>query len=313
MKAPHAAPTEDIKELARKLGFDLFIYGMRDVRQDWPAGVLDGFSLAQSRHLPRRQSDRYQRKWLQIRLGALRRQRQVDASVTPAILKQIDVEECPVMRCRLTHGTHSPSDWSIDRLNNDGACASHNLAVISTQANLAKANRSFEEIFSLSELTYDTDGLSPLHWLRLAVLMLGPCFATCPQAVPVIPLVAPIPKLTVRLGTQQIQYACTVNAGRLAGKSQLLKKFVGCCGTDAARWRLAQFLDALHQNLKTASLPWDAWLIPQVMQAFDAWRYALNTQEWARAGAVAMPLAGARPVLATRLHLWKLGTKGYMA
>jgi hypothetical protein len=153
MKAPHTAPTEDIKELARKLGFDLFIYGMRVVRQDWPAGVLDGFLLAQSRYLPHRQSDRYQRKWLQIRLGALRRQRQVDASVTPAMLKQIDVEECPVMRCRLTHSTHSPTDWSIDRLNNDGAYASHNLAVISTQANLAKANRSFEEIFSLSELT----------------------------------------------------------------------------------------------------------------------------------------------------------------
>lgn len=312
MKGSHSAPTEDLKELARKLGFDLFIHGMRDDREDWPAGVLDGFLLAQSRHLPQRLSDRYQRKWLQIRLGALRRQRQIDARVTPAMLKQLDVDECPVMRCRLTHGAHAPTDWSIDRLNNDGAYAPHNLA-ISTQANLAKANRSYEEIFSLSELPYDTDGLSSLHWLRLAVLMLGPCFATRPQAAPVIPLVAPLPKLTVRMGTQQIQYACTVNAARLAGKNQLLKQFAGCCGTEVARWRLAQFLDALHQNLKTAALPWDAWLIPQVMQAFDAWRCVLDTQQWARAGALSMPLAGARPVLATRLHLWKLSSKGYIA
>lgn len=312
MKTPYSAPTEDIKELGRKLGFDLFIDGIKHARQDWPEGVRDGFLLAQSRHLHQRSTNRYQRKWLQIRLGALRRQRQVAARVTPAMLKQIDVEECPVMRCRLTHGSHAPTDWSIDRLNNDGAYAPHNLAVISTHANLAKANRSYEEIFSLSELTHDTDGLSPLQWLRLAVLMLGPCFATRPQAAPAIPLVAPIPKLTVRLGTQQIQYACTVNAGRLAGRNQLLKQFSGCCGTEAAQWRLAQFLDVLHQSLKTAMLPWDAWLIPQVMAAFDAWRYALSTQEWAKTGALAMPLAGARPVLATRLHLWKLGTKGYI-
>ena len=78
-------------------------------------------------------------------------------------------------RIELTHGARRGSDWSVDRLNNDGAYAPNNLAVMSTLANQAKGSRCFEHVYALSQRGQPTDGPAPVEWLRLAALTLGPC------------------------------------------------------------------------------------------------------------------------------------------
>lgn len=308
-RSPHSDADHD--EVGRKLGHDLFSFGYKVAQVDWHAAVREGHAQAKARGIVQARPDRYERKWLQLRLNAFGRGRAVDPQVTPVLLRDIDVAECPVLRIALTHGELKGSDWSVDRLNNDGAYAPQNLAVLSTRANLAKGSRTYEEVHALAQRSHATGGLTAMEWMRMASIMLGPCFAPRPRLAPIIPLAAPVPKLTARLATQQIQYACTINATRPAGKNQVIKRLLPACRDELSRQRMARFVETLHAALKGLAYPWDAWLAPQVMPAFLGWHATMGVQEWATAGALAMQLAGARPLSATRLHLWKLGNRGY--
>ena len=301
----------DTTEIGRVLGYNLFQFGKRQAYDDWPHSVVEGFLHAASINTVQKLSNRYINKYLQLRLNALRRHRIVDPQITPDLIRQIDVEQCPVTRCSLTHSEMTDTDWSVDRLNNDAAYAPHNLAVISTLANRAKANRTYEEVYALSQYADATDGLQPQEWLRLAALMLGPCFATRPRLAPVIPLTAPIPKQTVRLTMQQVQYVITMMAKRSAGKNALLKHFKSASCNNQSRLCLHRLVDAVHQGLKLVESPWDVWLQAGVMDALLAWRLSLDLQSWAIAGQVSMQLAGARPVEKSRLQSWQLRTSGY--
>lgn len=135
-------------------------------------------------------------------------------------------------------------------------------------------------------------------------------FAQCSGAVPVIRLDAPIPPFTVRLATQQIQYACTVNAGRTSGKNLVINQLPPACREEGQRWRMLRYIELLHERITGLMYPWDSWLAPQVMQAFLAWHTAMHRHDWARAGGLSMPLASGRAVAATRLHLWRRGNRG---
>ena len=172
---------DDHAEAGRALGHDLYRLTRLSDGIDWPQNVREGFEHARAQRTPRSSADVYKRKWLQLRLSALERGRFVSDGVTPHYLRRIDVPECPVLRIALTRSTLEDSDWSVDRLNNDAAYAPNNLAVMSTRANRAKGDRDFAEVLRLSQLDRPTDGLEPVQWLRLAALMLGPCFATNPR------------------------------------------------------------------------------------------------------------------------------------
>lgn len=307
-----APPDYDEIDIARQLGFDAYRYRQRQ-RSEWGPAISEGYLEAASRRCARQDPDRFERKWLQLRMNAFRRKRVVDARITPTYLRRIDVDDCPILRIALTHGEQSGSDWSIDRLNNEGAYAPHNLAVLSTAANRAKGNRSYAEVMLLAEADVNTDGLMPEQWLRLASVMQGPCFAEQPSLAPMIPLVARTPFLTARGSTQQIQYALTTRASPAAGKNALIKQFRLACRTPRARDRLATLAERIHQGLKNVDPCWDVWLIPGVMDALIAWRATMDTQAWAMAGLISMRLAGARQVSASHLLSWQLATHGYMA
>lgn len=301
----------DHREVGRSLGHDLYRFRSSFEVRDVPPSIVEGFTHARIQHVAQRAPDRYVRKWLQLRLNAYRRNRVVDERVTPEFLRRIDIAVCPVMRIALTHGERKPSDWSIDRLNNDGAYAPNNLAVISTQANKAKGNRSFEEVYALSRCERATDELTPAEWLRLAALMLGPCFATAPRLAPMIPLVAPIPDYSVRTAAQLIQHVFTVLATSQSGKNALIKHFKPVCRDEYACNRLHRFADAMHEGLKGVEPRWDVWEKPKTMEAFLTWRALLNAQSWALAGEIARRLADAHPVEQSRLESWRLSSGGY--
>lgn len=307
----------DLAEAGRRLGHDMYTATRWMRETGWPDAVREGFDAATHARLPRGTPDRFERKWLQLRLGAWRRGRIVeDNEVTPALLRTLDVTHCPVTRVALTHGERADTDWSIDRLNNDAAYAASNLAVMSVQANRAKGARGFDEVLALARRAQATDGLAPLQWLRLAALMLGPAFATRHLLAPPLPLCAPLPCRSVRLALQQIQRLLTLQTQRPAGKNQLLRDFRPACRTEHAVLRLRTLADAVHEGLKrlpTDAECWDVWLQPGLMPALQAWREALDAPGWACAAAIAGQLAGARRETPHRLQTWRLPTRGYHA
>ena len=140
------------------------------VRQGWQAGaaVFGTRTLKPTPHV---------RKWLQLRLNAWRRGRAFEGvQVTPHFLAQIDVPVCPITRTSLTHASGAGSDASVDRVCNQAGYAAGNLAVMSTRANEAKADLGWQDALAvvrqLEHSGLDTlDGLGPVHWSRLGVLM----------------------------------------------------------------------------------------------------------------------------------------------
>ena len=140
------------------------------VRQGWLAGtaVFGTRTLKPTVHV---------RKWLQLRLNAWRRGRAFEGvQVTPHFLAQIDVAACPITRTPLTHASGAGSDASVDRVCNQAGYAAGNLAVMSTRANLAKADLGWQDALTVVRQLESSgldvlDGLAPVHWRRLGVLM----------------------------------------------------------------------------------------------------------------------------------------------
>ena len=298
-------------EIGRKLGFDLYRFGRVNTGGEWSASIVEGYVQAQVRHVHQILPDRYIKKWLQLRLGAYARNRIVDEQINPDLLMKIDVAECPILRKPLTHGELTWSDWSIDRLNNDGAYSMHNLAVMSVHANQAKGNRNFDEVYELSQQTAAVDGLEPVQWLRLASVMLGPCFAESSRTIPVIPLAAPIPLFTVRFATQVIQQLFTLTAKRSSGKNMLVKHFGRVCQTERSLDKLKTLADAVHFGLKGLEYPWDVWLSGRVMVALIEWEESLDERAHARRVAVAQSLSPVQQFSTDGLRSWNVQSGGY--
>lgn len=299
-------------EAGRALGHDLFRYRRPHGTPAWPTEVREGFSEAAARRIATRMPDRFDRKWLQLRLNAFARGRAVDAGVTPTMLREIDVTHCPVTRKPLTHGECRDTDWSVDRLNNDGAYATNNLAVMSTSANHAKSARTFEQVMVLSAQRGPTDSLTPLEWLRLAGLMLGPCFANRHAPAPLLPLLAPIPPRAVQTATQLIQHALVTQAGRQADKNRLVKLLRTAASGESANYSLNALVDVVHQELKRVQHAGDVWLAPGTMLALARWKASLDARQWAAAGFIASGLVGARLIPRTRLLTWQLPAGGHV-
>jgi hypothetical protein len=162
-----------------ELGWDHAHYGavppaahldpLSPVRQGWEAGrqTFGQRTLA---------SNRFVRKWLQLRLNAWLRGRAFEATqVNPAFLRQIDVAVCPITSEVLTHGTGELSDASVDRVFNGAAYAGGNLAVMSTRANRAKSDYGTDDAMRFARQIElgrlgQIDGLSAEQWARIAVL-----------------------------------------------------------------------------------------------------------------------------------------------
>ena len=304
----------DVVEIGRRLGHDLYCLSRVYFHESWPASVREGFTESATRRLRRQSADRFERKWLQLRLGACTRGRVVADDVTPDLLHELDVSHCPVTRVMLTHGSCADTDWSIDRLNNDGAYAASNLGVMSVRANRAKGALDFSEALAASRMASSSGGLLPIEWLRLAVLMEGPAYAQQPYRAPFLPLCAPLPCRSVRLASQQIQRLFTLQARRPADKNRLVRAFRPASSDERSRLRLDLLGDAVHHGLKRLTeveQVWDVWLQPSVMDALVRWRDSLDDRGWALAAAISGQIAGGQRVTADSLKEWCLPTRGY--
>lgn len=177
---------EPIEQQAFDLGWDFATFGV-DVPEDANKLFCDGYrAYAGNPNRKPSKPDRYIRKWLQVRFGAMRRGKLFSPEVTPGYIEQIVPEtgRCPVTGEALTFSQEAPTDWSIDRANNERGYVRGNIIVISTYANEAKSNKSLEEIYALATSDRETDGLTPDEWRNLAILI-EPAFGEHNDASPV--------------------------------------------------------------------------------------------------------------------------------
>ncbi len=246
------------------------------LRNGWLAGqaVFGLRTLEPTRHV---------RKWLQLRLHAWLRGRSIELlQVTPYYLQQIDVRYCPITRTPLSTASMQGSDASVDRVRSDAGYAAGNLAVMSTQANHAKAAYGFRDALQFvrqieAGRLADIDGLSAEQWSRVAVLC---------------SLVEPLPH----------EEACALpllvlppNRVRLFNPAQALQAFISQQFL-AAGWshRIARLEDLLPgKAVKRAFQTFFHALLPRVLEVGntaspqmlrwaieDAWRNPLTLQRW---------------------------------
>ncbi len=155
-----------LKKAFFDLGWDYFAarQGMPDDAQDYQCFV-EGYEAARGR-IHQSRGDRYELKLLQIRYGALKRNRIIDETLTAQLIHDIDVRKCPVTRQILTHSSFSETDWSVDRVRNDAGYIAGNLVVVSTKANRAKGTLSYDDIEAIVESGESYNGLNAIEWAR---------------------------------------------------------------------------------------------------------------------------------------------------
>jgi len=169
------ASTGDLYLLAFDLGWD-FARFARPLNTGDDAAITAGYAAGREHfRVPQHSPNRYVSKWLQLRLNAYKRRRMLSAEVTPDYLRRIDCPTCPITLLTLTHSTLTETDWSVDRINNDGAYAAGNLMVMSSKANKAKRSKNYKEVAELAALPSEavTDGLATAQWARVACVMVG--------------------------------------------------------------------------------------------------------------------------------------------
>jgi hypothetical protein len=293
--------------LAFELGWDCACYGQAPQIED--ARILTGYIAGRERFGSRgsRPSDRFIRKWLQLRTNAWRRGRVFDEAVTPAYLQRIDTEHCPILGIALTHATGELSDWSVDRINNDGAYAPGNLAVMSTRANKAKADLTLAQVLEKAERCDSSDGLTHMQWFRMGALMCGPCQDESRRFV--LPYIRTRDvsisfEQLLQLGLMREQLDAAFHLVRPIRKD--------CLQGDLERRGFDTLVKKLRRRCLAAPLVGDFWFDAPLFGSFISWYGKLSRDSLARVRRIVLgrmrvtPLSGEHPE-------WCLTTQGYYA
>lgn len=281
-------------------------------------GYLEGLRRLGNQQKPH---DRFVRKWLQLRLHAIERNREFSDEITPDFLRSIDVPYCPVTFERLTHGECPDSDWSIDRLVNAGAYADGNLAVMSTRVNKAKWALDLEGVLHAIDnaqisLQGTFRGLTLVEWRRLAALMPGPHAAVTGQCL-VGPQCTPLPPRVVALPHQVIQNELVYRLSGAQASERVLQPFRKLGGKASTKLfrkiekKIEERAPRLPMSQWRKACPFDVWLDHHLFETFCEWRASLP------AGAAATILGEMRKFVtqsgseATRT--WAVERRGYAA
>lgn len=260
----------EVVDLSRALGDDYAKYGV-NLPDDASDALLEGYHTGKQRHRkPKRPPDRFIKKWLQIRNGALNRGRAVSSRLTIDVLKTLDVSRCPVSGVLLTYGTRGPSDWSVDRMNNNGAYALGNLAIMSTGVNKAKGVKSIHEVKILSDGQATVDGLTPKQWARVAALMFGPCMVEHPEDQWPVRQVARLPELSLRFSWQTFQDVLVRYATSMVKRIRDHKPiFLERLPNNQLRGQARRLMTAISEQASSLENPYDVWFDDELFKLYE--------------------------------------------
>ena len=225
--------------------------------------------------------DYFVRKWLGLRLNAIKRGMVVDPTVSPAYLRYItSAGICPVKLEPLVFGGEKQASMnpSIDRLVNEVDYRAGNICVLSQYANRVKGEKSFEEVAAIARAGEDAYGLQAVEWMRLCSLMYGAWNKAFNQGEPwLMPLAAIPPPGTFMTTSQVVQLLLT----RLATDGQTHDASYAAwqdltAQANVPRSRFDALMAALSQALSDEDYPGNAWLHGGVFQAFEDWYNPAN-------------------------------------
>jgi hypothetical protein len=288
-----------------------------------PREVAEGY--AEGRHSSVRSRgapSAFVRKLLRLKVSAWKRGRYVDEAVTAEFLESIAVSHCPVTRLKMTTGTGTGSDMSVDRVFNGGAYAVGNIAFMSANANQAKGALTPLEIVEVAKRGEEFDGLKPEEWIRLACMT---CQAT-PPGYPVtnLPmLVYPPNGLLISNGYVAIQQSLSLlAAGFIAPKWQF--DFRAQARGKKAKRALSELLEVLVRTTQSSLAGartdeerqfaiCDAWLPPLVFDRYMTMVKEFDTNETNGLIRVAKRAMGSyKEMSAEDLDAWGMERNGYL-
>jgi hypothetical protein len=215
----------------------------------------------------------YTRKWLSLRLSAVKRLMVVDPAVSPAFLERVTEGRCPVTLQPFETKTTSARNPSIDRLVNDVTYRAGNICVLSMRANRAKGDKTFEEVAKLAEAGLTQQGLEGVEWMRLASLMYGAWARAVRKGDPYLLPLAAMPGPSMFTSTSQVLQVLLLRscvAGTLEGTARAWLEATAAAG--APETLLTTLLRDLQEAVEAeAEHPPNAWLHAHVFDGFVRW------------------------------------------
>jgi len=298
----------NIQETARLVGID---HAKFNLRRDLsaPQAFLAGYDSWTGR---KKKADVFVRKWLYLRLSAIKRQRILTSDVTPQFLREIVSPVCPVSLIPLTTGTDGKTNWSVDRLENSGAYAAGNVVVLSQRANEAKGELSFHEVANIAAKGEAFNGLEGIEWMRLASLMYGAWSVNSGAGDKyILPQTTEFPRHVFHTTSQVVQLYVLrlITEPKLADTGEVWRAI-----THKTHGNIAPFehlCDAIKRELPDQSYRFDVWLRPEVFERFVAWYNGCcplivqEVESW-----LANRLPG-QDFITTLLKSWASSSQGY--
>jgi hypothetical protein len=256
---------DEASAIAFDIGWDFARFGRPMDAASHDLDLLTGYAAGREHFLvAQHRPDRFVSKWLQLRVNAFKRRRILSADVDPAYLKRIDCETCPITLMTLTHSALCDSDWSVDRINNDGAYAPGNLVVMSVRANRAKGAKDHGDVVLLASQTAhgqteqaERKNLSKREWERLRCVMVGA--ADVSDAAPTLtPLLTRIPEDSRAPLYYVLQQMLLQAVTRASARNQLVKALNRLQPSNERCLGLRFAAERLSVLLKTSDYPYDA-------------------------------------------------------
>ncbi|SAL88921.1 hypothetical protein AWB74_08802 [Caballeronia arvi] len=263
----------DVAKTGFDIGWDFARYGRVLDAASSEQSVLAGYRAGREHfRVPQHLPDRFVSKWLQLRLNAFRRRRILDLEVTPAYLRRIDCAKCPITLIVMTHAALSESDWSVDRINNDGAYAPGNLMVMCVKANRAKGARGYRDVIQLASGNAQGAGrgLSKREWARLACVMVGAANLTGTSPT-LLPLLTRIPEDSRAPLYFVFQQMLLVSARLATERNRVMKALCRLHPSSERSLVLRCAVERLAVKLKTIAYPYDALSDEGVQRPMRNW------------------------------------------
>jgi hypothetical protein len=234
-----------------------------------PQAFLAGYDSWTGR---KKKADVFVRKWLYLRLSAIKRQRIMTSDVTPQFLREIVSPICPVSLIPLTTGNDGKTNWSVDRLENSGAYAAGNLVVLSQRVNEAKGELSFHEVSDIASRGETFNGLAGVEWMRLVSLMYGAWAINSGQGDKyILPQATEFPRHVFHTTSQIVQLYVLrlVTEPNLADTGEVWRAITH--KTHGNTLPFEELLHSIKQELTDQFYTFDVWLRPEVFDRFVAW------------------------------------------
>jgi hypothetical protein len=214
----------------------------------------------------------FERKWLSLRLSAIKRGMVLAPDVDAPFLERITPNLCPVTLQAFDRDSKSTNNPSVDRLVNGGTYAAGNLGVFSIRANQAKADKSFEEVAAIAATMEPHGGLDSIEWMRLTSLMYGSwCESVGADDPHIVPFVTFPSQNLFTTQSQVVQWLLLRHCRDDVWPDSLQIWLNATQEAGGFADEFMQLASTLRAAIQSETYPPSAWYRPEVFKPFATW------------------------------------------